>query len=81
LPDRVVIVASDKGPGIEDVNKALQEGWSTATEYIRSLGFGAGMGLANTKRVSDEFSIESALGSGTKVRSVVYVNSTKSETE
>ena len=78
-PDKVIITASDTGPGIADVNQALQEGWSTANEYIRSLGFGAGMGLANTKRVSDEFSIESAVGSGTTVRSVVYVNSTKTE--
>jgi CBS domain-containing protein len=78
-PSRVIIVAEDTGPGIEDVNQALQEGWSTANEYIRSLGFGAGMGLANTKRVSDEFSINSALGSGTTVRSVVYVHSPKDE--
>jgi len=78
-PDKVIITASDNGPGIADVNLALQEGWSTANEYIRSLGFGAGMGLANTKRVSDEFSIESALGKGTTVRSVVYANSTKPE--
>ena len=78
-PDKVIIVASDTGPGIEDINLALQEGWSTANEWIRSLGFGAGMGLANTKRVSDEFSIESALGSGTTVRSVVFLNSSKEE--
>jgi anti-sigma regulatory factor (Ser/Thr protein kinase) len=79
MPDKVIIEASDKGPGIEDVNKALQEGYSTANEYVRSLGFGAGMGLANTKRVSDEFSIDSAVGKGTKVRSVVFVNSSKDE--
>jgi len=79
LPDKVSIVASDTGPGIADVNLALQEGWSTANEYIRSLGFGAGMGLANTKRVSDEFSIQSAAGTGTTVRSVVYVHSSKDE--
>ena len=78
-PDKVTITASDTGPGIEDVNLALQEGWSTANDYIRSLGFGAGMGLANTKRVSDEFSIESERGSGTTVRSIVYSNSTKAE--
>lgn len=78
-PDKVIIVAEDTGPGIADVNQALQEGWSTANEYVRSLGFGAGMGLANTKRVSDEFSINSALGSGTTVRSVVYINSPKDE--
>ncbi|MDR1971204.1 MAG: CBS domain-containing protein [Treponema sp.] len=78
-PDKVIIVAADTGPGIADVNLALQEGWSTANEWIRSLGFGAGMGLANTKRVSDEFSISSAPGSGTTVRSVVSTNSPKDE--
>jgi CBS domain-containing protein/anti-sigma regulatory factor (Ser/Thr protein kinase) len=80
-PDKIIITAADTGPGIADVSKALEEGWSTASEYVRSLGFGAGMGLANTKRVSDEFSLESAPGSGTTVRSVVYVNSEKSDTE
>ena len=80
LPDKVIITAADTGPGIEDVNQALKEGYSTANEYIRSLGFGAGMGLANTKRVSDDFSINSALGKGTTVRSVVFVHSSKDET-
>jgi len=80
LPDKVLITASDSGPGIEDVNQALKEGYSTANEYVRSLGFGAGMGLANTKRVSDEFTINSAVGKGTTVRSVVFVNSSKNET-
>ncbi|WP_304226614.1 CBS domain-containing protein [Gracilinema caldarium] len=72
LPDRVVITALDKGPGIENIELALQEGWSTANEWIRSLGFGAGMGLANTKRVSDEFIIESSLGGPTKVISTIF---------
>jgi CBS domain-containing protein len=79
LPDKVIITASDTGPGIADVNQALQEGWSTANDYVRSLGFGAGMGLANTKRVSDEFSINSELGVGTTVVSTVYVHSSKEE--
>ena len=79
FPDKVIITASDTGPGIADVNQALKEGYSTANEYVRSLGFGAGMGLANTKRVSDDFSIDSALGKGTTVRSVVFVNSVKDE--
>jgi len=79
MPDKVIITAIDTGPGIEDVNKALEEGFSTANEQVRSLGFGAGMGLANTKRVSDEFSINSALGKGTTVHSVVFVNSPKDE--
>jgi CBS domain-containing protein len=78
-PDRVIIIAMDTGPGIADVNLALQEGWSTANEWIRSLGFGAGMGLANTKRMSDEFSIESTLGKGTTVRSLVFLNSPKED--
>ncbi|MDR3130505.1 MAG: CBS domain-containing protein [Treponema sp.] len=78
-PDRVAIVAADSGPGIADVNQAIQEGWSTANEWIRSLGFGAGMGLANTKRVSDEFQIKSAMGSGTTVRSVVFLSSPKED--
>ena len=78
-PDKVIIVAEDTGPGIDDVKLALQEGWSTASEQIRSLGFGAGMGLANTKRVSDEFSINSAPGSGTTVRAVMYIKSPKDE--
>ena len=76
-PDRVTITAADDGPGIEDINSVLQEGWSTADEWIRSLGFGAGMGLPNTKRVSDEFYIESTPGVGTTVRSVVFLNSPK----
>jgi len=78
-PDKVVIIASDTGPGIPDVNQALQEGWSTASEWIRSLGFGAGMGLANTKRVSDEFTISSKVGDGTTVRSVIFLDSRKEE--
>ncbi|MDR0600102.1 MAG: CBS domain-containing protein [Treponema sp.] len=78
-PDKVIIVAADTGPGIGDVNKALQEGWSTATERVRALGFGAGMGLPNTKRVSDEFTISSKSGEGTTVRSVVFIHSPKEE--
>jgi len=76
-PDKVIITATDTGPGISDISLVLQEGWSTADEWIRSLGFGAGMGLPNTKRVSDDFSIESTLGIGTTVRSVILLNSPK----
>lgn len=71
--DRVIIEAVDKGPGIPDLAKALTEGWSTANDWIRSLGFGAGMGLPNTRRVCDEFEIQSEVGVGTKVRGVVYL--------
>ncbi|MCL2184374.1 MAG: CBS domain-containing protein [Treponema sp.] len=79
MPDKVIITAADTGPGIADVNQALKEGYSTANEYVRSLGFGAGMGLANTKRVSDEFTIQSTVGKGTTVRSVVFTDSVKDE--
>ena len=78
-PDKIIVIAADAGPGIADVNQALQEGWSTANEWIRSLGFGAGMGLANTRRVSDEFTISSEGGGNTVVRSVVFINSPKEE--
>ncbi len=71
--DRAEILAVDQGPGINDIEDAMREGFSTATEWIRSLGFGAGMGLPNAKRVSDEFSIESRTGTGTQVRSVVHL--------
>jgi len=71
--DRVTITAVDTGPGIPDVKLALQEGWSTANEWIRSLGFGAGMGLTNTKRVSDEFAIESEVDKGTTVVSTIFL--------
>lgn len=70
---RSEIVAKDDGPGIEDVAWACRDGTSTANEWIRSLGFGAGLGLVNVKRVSDEFEITSALGVGTTVRSVVNI--------
>jgi CBS domain-containing protein/anti-sigma regulatory factor (Ser/Thr protein kinase) len=68
---RAEIIARDAGPGIEDVEWACRDGTSTATEWIRSLGFGAGMGLVNVKRVSDEFEISSKKGSGTTVKSVI----------
>lgn len=69
----VEITAVDKGPGIPDVELALTEGYSTANDWIRSLGFGAGMGLPNVKRVSNEFQIESS-PAGTTVRAVVQLN-------
>jgi CBS domain-containing protein len=68
---RIEIAAEDRGPGIPDIEAAMTEGFSTANEWIRSLGFGAGMGLPNTKRVSDEFFIDSAPGRGTTVRAAI----------
>jgi CBS domain-containing protein/anti-sigma regulatory factor (Ser/Thr protein kinase) len=69
--DRVKISSHDRGPGIADTEEALTQGYSTANEWIRSQGFGAGMGLPNVKRVSDEFAIESALGMGTMVQAII----------
>ncbi|HWP69417.1 MAG TPA: ATP-binding protein, partial [Rectinemataceae bacterium] len=70
----IEISAQDEGPGIPDVDLAMQEGYSTANEWVRSLGFGAGMGLPNVKRVADEFSIQSQVGKGTAVRAVIRWN-------
>jgi anti-sigma regulatory factor (Ser/Thr protein kinase) len=65
--DRIVIVLSDHGPGIPDIDLAMQEGYSTATDNVRSLGFGAGMGLPNMKRYTDEMRIDSTVGKGTVI--------------
>lgn len=66
-PGRVRLVSRDAGPGIPDVELAMREGYSTANEEARSLGFGAGMGLPNMKRNADQFAIESAVGVGTTI--------------
>ncbi|MDR1748634.1 MAG: ATP-binding protein [Spirochaetaceae bacterium] len=63
----IEIVFRDHGPGIQDIDKAMEEGYSTAPELVRSLGFGAGMGLPNMKRNSDEMEIVSVPGSGTTI--------------
>lgn len=72
--DRIVITLKDNGPGIADINLAMQEGYSTATEKVRALGFGAGMGLPNMKRYTDEMTIDSAPGKGTVITMCVYLN-------
>ena len=72
--ERVKISSHDRGPGIADVEQALTEGYSTANEWIRSQGFGAGMGLPNVKRVSDQFAIQSALGMGTMIQAEIHLN-------
>ena len=63
----VWLISQDVGPGIPDISLAMREGWSTANEEARSLGFGAGMGLPNMKRNADGFSIESEVGKGTTI--------------
>ena len=71
-PDRVDILLQDHGPGIQDVNQAMQAGWSTAPDNVRALGFGAGMGLPNMKKYTDEMEIDSVVGEGTAVRMTVF---------
>ena len=61
----IEIVLDDHGPGIADIDKAMQEGYSTASDNVRSLGFGAGMGLPNIKKYTDDFRIETEVGKGT----------------
>ncbi len=70
-PEEIVIVMQDVGPGIPDIEKAMQEGFSTADHNVRELGFGAGMGLPNMKRYSDEMTIDTEVGKGTCVKLVV----------
>ncbi|MCR5628714.1 MAG: ATP-binding protein [Eubacterium sp.] len=65
--DCIEIILADKGPGIKDIEQAMQEGFSTASDTTRSLGFGAGMGLPNMKRYSDEMHIDSVVDVGTTV--------------
>ena len=69
--NRIEILLTDKGPGIADIDLAMRAGYSTAPEAIRSLGFGAGMGLPNMKRYSDSLTVESTVGEGTRVHIVI----------
>ena len=69
----ITMVLADKGPGIPDISKAMQEGYSTAREEVRSLGFGAGMGLPNMKRFTDEMRIDTELGKGTTITMKVHL--------
>ena len=70
-PKNIIIECTDTGPGIEDIDLAMQEGYSTASDDMRELGFGAGMGLPNIKRSSDEFEIESEVSKGTRVKIII----------
>ena len=71
-PRQVHVVLRDHGPGIPDVEKAMQEGWSTAPDNVRNLGFGAGMGLPNIKKYTDEFRIDTTVGEGTTLTMTVF---------
>ncbi|NLG87324.1 MAG: anti-sigma regulatory factor, partial [Firmicutes bacterium] len=73
--DEITIVAEDEGPGIPDVSQAMEEGFSTATAEIREMGCGAGLGLPNMRRCADEFSINTNLNQGTKVKMTIHLPS------
>ncbi|MBR3792198.1 MAG: ATP-binding protein [Clostridia bacterium] len=73
-PEKITVILKDTGPGIKDIKKAMEEGFSTATNQVRELGFGAGMGLPNMEKYSDEMEIDTVLGEGTTVKMVFYCN-------
>ena len=73
-PRDIRIVIDDRGPGIADIELAMQEGFSTSTPEMRELGFGAGLGLPNIKKNSDDFKIGSTVGKGTKLEITVFIN-------
>ena len=71
-PDKIVVNAIDSGPGIPDIKKAMRPGYSTAPDWVRELGFGAGMGLPNIKSYSDEMTLESEVNEGTNLNFIIY---------
>lgn len=73
-PTTIRIVVDDRGPGIADVELAMQEGYSTSTPEMRELGFGAGMGLPNIKKNADRLEIETMVGKGTKLVITIWIN-------
>ncbi|NLI89023.1 MAG: anti-sigma regulatory factor [Epulopiscium sp.] len=72
-PEKVYLVLTDEGPGIPDIELAMQEGYTTASNEVREMGFGAGMGLPNIKRYSDDLIVKSEPGKGTTVEIVVLL--------
>lgn len=74
-PEKIIAVLKDKGPGIADIEKAMQEGFSTADHRVQELGFGAGMGLPNMKKYSDNMEIDTKIGEGTTV--TLTINTTE----
>ena len=69
--DSITITLADRGPGIPDIDLAMEPGWSTAREFARDLGFGAGMGLPNMKKHSDDMEVSSTVGVGTTVKMTI----------
>ncbi|NOZ87659.1 MAG: anti-sigma regulatory factor [Deltaproteobacteria bacterium] len=74
-PDAIRIRLQDQGPGIKDIDAAMQEGFSTASDEIREMGFGAGMGLPNIKKNADVFELTTTVGKGTCYKIVIYLDS------
>ncbi|MDF2570598.1 MAG: spoIIAB 1 [Sporomusa sp.] len=72
FPERTELIVDDEGPGIPDIDLAMQEGYSTAPDHIREMGFGAGMGLPNMVRCTDKFDIKTLRGIGTKLSMIIY---------
>jgi anti-sigma regulatory factor (Ser/Thr protein kinase) len=72
-PSRIQLSVEDEGPGIADIGLAMQEGYSTATDWIREMGFGAGMGLPNIRKNADALDVRSELGVGTRVLAEVHM--------
>lgn len=73
-PEKILMVLDDEGPGIADIDLAMQKGYSTASEEVRQMGFGAGMGLPNISENSDSLNIESEVGKGTKLEIAVRLS-------
>jgi serine/threonine-protein kinase RsbT len=74
-PERIIVTIQDEGPGIADIDRAMQEGYSTASDKVREMGFGAGMGLSNMKKNSDQLAINSEINKGTVVEMTTYTKS------
>jgi anti-sigma regulatory factor (Ser/Thr protein kinase) len=72
-PEKIQIVVSDMGPGIPDIELAMTEGYSTAPDWVREMGWGAGMGLPNIKKNSDQFRVESVVGEGTTIEIIIIM--------
>lgn len=72
--DKIVIKLVDEGPGIQNVDQAMEEGYSTASDEVRQMGFGAGMGLSNINKNTDELNINSEVNKGTTVEMITYLN-------
>ena len=72
-PEEIMIVFADQGPGIPDIDLAMQEGWSTASEDIRDMGFGAGMGLPNIQKSTDYMDVQTTVGVGTTITIKIFV--------